>query len=122
MSTPPLGSGFSRHPETDESATTPNDDVARLGKTALVVGATVLVAYGLFRLLTPASAGGNPENSTPAPQEPTDPPTEAEELAPSPLLTAIKGAMVSFLLAAAREKLPDLIAQFNQRIHAHSRT
>lgn len=98
------------------------EDAARLGKTALVVGGTVLAGYVLFRLLTPAPTEENLETRSPAPREPTVPPPAAEELAPSPLLTAIKGAMVSFLLAAAREKLHDFIAQFNQRTDASPRT
>jgi len=110
--------------ETEHSLKT---DAARLGKTALVVGATVLVAWAAFRLLTDAPerdapAEEDPQRMAPAPGEPTVPPPAAEELAPSPLLTAIKGAMVSFLLGVAREKLHDFIAQFNPRTDASSRT
>jgi hypothetical protein len=116
-------STFNGHrPGEPESANSLKTDAARLGKTALVVGASVLVAYGLFRLLTPAPTEEHAETRSPAPQEPTVPPPVAEELAPSPLLTAIKGAMVSFLLGVAREKLHDFIAQFNPRTDASSRT
>lgn len=114
-------STFNGHPADGESATESwQANTARLGKTALVVGGTVLAGYVLFRLLT--SREETEEPRSPAPQEPTVPPSAAEELAPSPLLTAIKGAMVSFLLATAREKLHDFIAQFNQRTDASSRT
>lgn len=114
-------STFNGRPADGEAATEScRANTARLGKTALVVGGAVLAGYVLFRLLTPAPTGE--ETRSPAPEEPTVPPPAAEELAPSPLLTAIKGAMVSFLLAAAREKLHDFIAQFNQRTDASSRT
>ncbi len=116
-------STFNGRPADGETATeSGRANTARLGKTALVVGGTVLAGYVLFRLLTPAPPEEEPETRIPAPEEPTVPPTEAEELAPSPLLTAIKGAMVSFLLASAREKLHDFIAQFNQRTDASPRT
>lgn len=93
------------------------EEVLRLAKNALIIGGTVLAAYAAYRLLTNATE----DDEAPAAKTPEAAGKRTSD-GPSPVLTAVKGAVVSFLLEIARERLVGVIAQFNSRSDAPSRT
>lgn len=104
-------------PEPPSTTDERTEEVLRLAKNALIIGGTVLAAYAAYRLLTNGSEG-DAEAVSEKPAEAVNAPNAG----PSPVLTAVKGAVVSFLLEIARERLAGVIAQFNSRSDAPSRT
>ncbi|MCY7352802.1 MAG: hypothetical protein LH606_19440 [Cytophagaceae bacterium] len=84
-------------------------------RNALLIAAGVaLAAYIAYRILSPEEEETTEDNP--------DTNSDRESASPSPLWTAAKGAVATFLIGMVRERFSGVIDQFTQRTNAPSRT